>query len=153
MPSCALTEKARSKKAKGIRVFVLEMKILIHDFGRAVHLKRPSSSGEEPKSIWILDPQLVHIFKGGGSFLTVACRPSVQVPWSLVAIWIVRWTWYHPFQGHSRAVFVVRGSRSEGWKKVENVSLESGSQIFEETKRIQDPVQFIDRVFFYLYYF
>lgn len=34
-------------------------------------------------------------------------------------------------------------SKSEEWEKIGNISLESHSQIFEETRRIQDPVQFI----------
>ena len=44
-----------------------------------------------------------------------------------------------------------KGSFSSQWfkakirEKIENVSLESCSQIFEETRRIQDPVQFTGR--------
>ena len=49
--SCSSREKASSKKEKGI-VFILEIKTLIHDLGRAIHHKMPSASGEEPpKSI------------------------------------------------------------------------------------------------------
>ena len=35
--------------------------------------------------------------------------------------------------------------RQNGGIKIENISMESCSQILEETKRIQDPVQFTDR--------
>lgn len=50
-------------------------------------------------------------------------------------------TWYVTFQGNSREVFVFSESKTEGWEKFGNVSLECFCQIFEET-RIQDPVQF-----------
>ena len=35
-----------------------------------------------------------------------------------------------------RTVFVLRDSKSEGWKKIGNISLESCSQVLEETRRI-----------------
>ena len=57
----------------------------------------------------------------------------------------VRRTWDGFFQGGSRAVFVLSDSKSEGWEKMGNVSLESCSQTFEETRRVQGPVQVTDR--------
>ena len=39
-------------------------------------------------------------------------------PWSLAAIWVVRRTWCSPFQGDSRAVFVLSDSKSEGREKI-----------------------------------
>lgn len=44
-----------------------------------------------------------------------------------------------------RAAFVLNDSKSEGWEKIGNVSLESCGPISEEARRIQDPVQFRDR--------
>lgn len=55
----------------------------------------------------------------------------------LVVIWVVKKAWYSPFQGNLRAVFALRDSKLEGWKKTGNVSLESCHQIFEETTRVQ----------------
>ena len=49
---------------------------------------------------------------------------------------------YSSFQGDSRAVFVLSDSKLEGQEKTGKASLVSCSQIFEEIKRIQDPVQF-----------
>lgn len=40
------------------------------------------------------------------------------------------------------AVFVLTDSKSEEWDKPGNISLESCSQIYEETGRVQNPVQF-----------
>lgn len=54
--------------------------------------------------------------------------------------------WCSPFQGNSRAVFVLRDSKLEGWKKTENVSLESCHQIFEETTRGQGFFQISSQV-------
>ena len=45
--------------------------------------------------------------------------------------------WCSPFQRNLRAVFALRDSKIEGWKKTGNVSLESCHQIFEETTRVQ----------------
>ena len=67
---------------------------------------------------------------------TVRYIPFVQV------IWVVKRTWYSPFQGDSGAIFVLSDSKSEGWEKIGQLSLESRSQLFEETRRTQGIVQF-----------
>lgn len=41
-----------------------------------------------------------------------------------------------------RAVLVLNDYKAKGWEKFGNVSLESCSYILEETRHIQDPVQF-----------
>lgn len=46
-------------------------------------------------------------------------------------------TWFSSFQGDSRAVSVFTDSKSEGWEKVGNISVESCDQIFKEIRRIQ----------------
>lgn len=69
--------------------------------------------------------------------------PSLR-PSSLAVVLAVRRTGYGFFQGGSRAAFVLSDSKSEGWEKTGNVSLETCSRTFEETRRIQDPVQVID---------
>ena len=61
-------------------------------------------------------------------------------PWSFAAIWVVRRTWDSPFQRNSRAVFALSDSKSREWEKIENMNLESCSQIIEEIRRIQDSV-------------
>lgn len=48
-------------------------------------------------------------------------------------------------EASGKAVVFHSDSESKEWEKIGNVSLEYSSQILEETKRIQDPVQFIDR--------
>ena len=49
------------------------------------------------------------------------------------------------FQGFwKREVFVLIDSKSEGWKKIASINLESFNQILEKT-RIQEPVQFAGR--------
>ena len=43
-----------------------------------------------------------------------------------------------------KTTFIPSDYKSEKWKKIGNVNLVSCNQIFEETTRTQDPVQFID---------
>jgi len=50
---------------------------------------------------------------------------------------VVRRTWFSSFQGDSRAVSVFTDSKSAGWEKVGNISVESCDQIFKEIRRIQ----------------
>ena len=49
-----------------------------------------------------------------------------------------------PFQEGSRAVFVFGNFKLEGSERIRNVSLDSCSQIFEETRRIWGLVQLLD---------
>ena len=74
----------------------------------------------------------------------VICVSKAQVP--EVGCYLVNQEdLVYPLQGDSRAVFALSDSKSEEWEKIGNMSLESCSQIFEEIRRIQDPVQFTDK--------
>lgn len=54
--------------------------------------------------------------------------------------WVMKRSWRSPFQRKFKSSLSFGGSKSEGFEKIGNVSLESYSQSFEETRRIQDPV-------------
>lgn len=45
-----------------------------------------------------------------------------------------------------RAVLVLSDFKSREWENIGKLSLESYSQIFKETRRIQDPVQFYKQI-------
>lgn len=62
----------------------------------------------------------------------------------MAAVWVVKRGWCGPFQGNSRAVFVPSDFKSERWEKIGNVHLKNYSWLFEETRRIQDPLWFAD---------
>lgn len=90
---------------------------------------------------WIWrSPGLVKDSMSGRAFFSSEMHFQALSPWSLAAIWVVTRTW-SASQGDPRAVFVLGDSKSEGWEKSGNIRLESRSQIFEETRIIQEPVQ------------
>ena len=111
--------------------FILGMKILIHDFGRAVSLKMPSASGEFYISSWCA---VLRVWKN--PFKVGDMYPG-SVSWSLAAIWVVRRTRYYPFQGSSRVVIVLSDSKSEEREKTGNISLESCSRYLRKLKEFR----------------
>ena len=75
-------EKKQVAKRQRNKFFMLEMKTLIYDLRRAVHLKMLFVSREEPpKSILILDFQLVCSSKSPEEpFIIGRCELEIQVP-------------------------------------------------------------------------
>ena len=68
------------------------------------------------------------------SSLPVRCAPKAQY---LLVLQQDQWS-----ERGLKAAFVLSDSKSKGWEKIRNINLVSFSQICEETRRIQDPVEF-----------
>ena len=135
--------KERKRRIKAF-MFCLDLPIIWAHLGPSAHNTSwaeaiyPDISYCSPLSVW---------FKGPSCLSRTRCQvePSSVVRHISMAqvpeVWLPSGQgrgpgYYSPFQEDSRAVFVFGNFKLEGSEKIRNVSLESCSQIFEETRRI-----------------